>query len=1042
MTRRTDRARAAVVQALCGILLLVGGSPLWAQQGYDLRNDQIVVNQARHWQAWTMPGHLVRVARDGTVRARDFRTVYELLADRSFGRPVTLTRAAPRIANMDSTRKLDFQGNSVRDLSGNLIYDYLVRPGVSRAGSNPHLMQHIADGDPDTFWEPNLDDPPEDWWVEVDLGRPVPLERVRLSFAEEALGDPFYRFILLLGPAQGNYADETPGNMETFIPFEGVNTDQRTFVFDAERVSDDLPADDRVAQHRHLPVTDSNKTSSAYYGVAEPSPEWNGKLVEIIRIVVTDTRGGRAEQLSEEQWQVLPTAERGDIVYFLKDGDFEEPVDEDTYFALPEDRQGRRVHYRRELPRLAEVEAWGRGDEIGIEILAGGGTVEQTSTGGAPAAMFDGSYGSANQLSTYLISAPGQNTLTIDIGGTVWLKEIRTISQNPPRGYILRGSNGSRDAQGNLQWEQLSSVERETNIDNGYFRLIADVLAPARRVRFLDMIAFALQGDSTELTSRVWPRIRLMWLFSAGPPAEVVLESDLIELPGVVTLGAVRWEAEAPPGSEVQIRTRTGDQLVERIRYFDKTGNEKTKSQHRRLSFTQKGPIDTSNVAGPGWSAWSRKYERSGDPATSPGLRRFLKIQVRLVNRDREAVPGIEQISVDLQTPVAQRLSAEVWPERATAGRLDTFEVFVQPSFLEQPSSSHSPGFDEVLVRADPPLDLRVLDLAVGTESELSLSEPARLFERPHAEGLEDADGQILQVLSEGDSLWLRLPGPMQSVPEGLLPRLYYRQLDPGDEVPTGLDGRLLTANSHNRLPESERGAIRHFRRAGAELEEVASNTYQSLPEGEKGPVRYFRVVTGLGEQTVFTALGDSLSDSQYARLSTNERGRVVGPGRLLRLRFYSAVYLPSTQLEVAVRHSSLAALWQGAAAQDVTTLRPASSLAIQAGEIGDVVADLSITPNPFTPNGDGINDEAQIRFSLFAVAASRSVGVRIYSLSGDLVRRLALQLVGGPQVVAWNGRDDSGAPVAPGLYLCQVGAAADAEAGRRKRSRVIAVAY
>ena len=192
----------------------------------------------------------------------------------------------------------------------------------------------------------------------------------------------------------------------------------------------------------------------------------------------------------------------------------------------------------------------------------------------------------------------------------------------------------------------------------------------------------------------------------------------------------------------------------------------------------------------------------------------------------------------------------------------------------------------------------------------------------------------------------------------------------------------------------------------------------------------------------MFTALGDSLSDSQYARLSANERGRVVGPGRLLRLRFYSAVYLPSTQLEVAVRHSSLAALWQGAAAQDVTTLRPASSLAIQAGEIGVVVADLSITPNPFTPNGDGINDEAQIRFSLFAVAASRSVGVRIYSLSGDLVRRLALQLVGGPQVVAWNGRDDSGAPVAPGLYLCQVGAAADAAAGRRKRSRVIAVAY
>ena len=60
----------------------------------------------------------------------------------------------------------------------------------------------------------------------------------------------------------------------------------------------------------------------------------------------------------------------------------------------------------------------------------------------------------------------------------------------------------------------------------------------------------------------------------------------------------------------------------------------------------------------------------------------------------------------------------------------------------------------------------------------------------------------------------------------------------------------------------------------------------------------------------------------------------------------------------------------------------------------------------------------------------------------GRLVRRLELDLVGGPQTVVWDGRDDAGALAPPGLYLCQVGARADAEAGRRKRSRVIALAY
>ena len=1034
--------RRAAASSLWGLLLWSG--PLFAQNGYDVRGGQVVVDRARHWEAWTIPTHLVRLERDGTVRSREFRSVYELLSDRSFGRPVVLTRTAPRIANVDSTVRLDFRGDPVRDASDNLVYDHVVRPGVSRAGSNPHLMHYIADGDPETFWEPDLDDPPEDWWVEVGLGRPVPLERIRLSFVEEGLGDPFYRFLLILGPAHGTYMDDIPRNLEALIPFDGVNTGQRTFVFDAERVSEDLPADDLADPERRLPITDSNKRSSGYYGVPEPSPEWGGKLVELIRIVVTDTRAGRAEEIGEEEWQALPAAERGDIVHFLRDGDFEEPVSGETWLSLPEDRRGGRVHYRRELPRLAEVEAWGQGDDIGIELVSGGGSVEHTSASGTPGMMFDGSYGSYHTVDNYIISQPEKNTTTIDIGGTVWLKEVRITSITPFRGYRLRNSIGARDAQGNLQWQQFSSEERETNLHNGWFRLLADVLHTARPVRFLEMIAFALQEDHTELSPIELARVRLMWLFAEGPPAEAVLESDLIELPGEVTLGAVRWEADEPPGSEVQVRTRTGDQLVERVRYFDKAGGEKTASQYKRLSFTQKGPIDTSNVAGPGWSPWSRKYERSGDPATSPGLRRFMKIQVRLVNHDRVAVPAIRRISVDLKTPVAQRLGAEVWPELATAGRLDTFEVFLQPGFLERSSGREreSPGFDELLLRSDPPIDLRLIDLAAGTEDELSRNEPALLFERPHTEGLQDSEGRVLQVLSHRDSLWLRLPEPVRSAPEELLPRTFYRRLAPGDEVPAGLDGRLLTANGYSQLREEERGAIRYFRRDEERLEEVDGTAWEELPGEEKGPVRYYRVVTSLGEQTVFTPLGDSLSDRQYGRLSIGERGRVIGPGRLLRVRFSSAVYLPSTLLELAVRNSGSDSPWQGAAGEDVTGLRPAGSLAILAGDIGRIVDDLAIAPNPFTPNGDGINDEARIRFSLFSVTVARPVQVRIYSLGGRLVRRLELDLVGGPQTVVWDGRDDGGALAPPGLYLCQVGAQADAEAGRRKRSRVIALAY
>ena len=198
MTRRTDRALDAVVPDTLRHSLAdrrqpaVGAEGLRPAQRSDRRQPSATlggVDDARP------PSSASRgMARCG--RGTFARSMNCCPTGPSVG-PVTLTRSAPRIANMDSTRRLDFQGNSVRDLSGNLIYDYLVRPGVSRAGSNPHLMQHIADGDPDTFWEPNLDDPPEDWWVEVDLGPAgAPRESSGCPSPRRRWGILFYRFIL------------------------------------------------------------------------------------------------------------------------------------------------------------------------------------------------------------------------------------------------------------------------------------------------------------------------------------------------------------------------------------------------------------------------------------------------------------------------------------------------------------------------------------------------------------------------------------------------------------------------------------------------------------------------------------------------------------------------------------------------------------------------------------------------------------------------------------------------------------------------------
>ena len=1007
--------------------LLWTALPASTQQGYDIVDDRIVVSRRSHWEHWKKPEHLTTIDNSGAVRPRHLRSLYNVLADPSIARPVVITNKDRRILNVDSTLKVDVFGQPVQDTQKNFVYDYLVRAGVSRAGSNIELAANIVDGDPTTFWEPDPRDPIEQWWVEVDLGRALPVEGISVRFVEEGLGDPFLKYLLLLAGNQTlSFTDDRKVSFELFVPHEGPNTQQRTFFFESAAATEGALV--------NLGLVDASGGISSVKKLQQNSadPDWTGKIIETIRIVITDTRGGRAEQIDQVAWEALPMHERGDIVHFVRDfAGREEPVDAETYESLEEERRGRREFYRRELPRLAEVEAWGWGDNISLGLVEGGGTLDLTSAGKTPAPAFDGDISSRYQQPTRDPLDPGANVLTIDIGGTVWLDQIRVAGSNI-RGYQMRSSTGERDAQGKLRWRAITPPERIKNVDHGEFRHLNDLQNPVVKVRFLDLLTFAnFTGDTQNRTDRFWPQFNELMLFAEGVPAEIELESKLIELPGLVTLGSIHWEADTPPDTKVEIRTRTGDQLLQQIRYYDSNGIEKTAAEHKKLLAFLKGPIDTSFAIGPGWSAWSQQYQQPGDPVTSPSLRKYMQIQARLLSEDRQIAPALERISVELHTPVALGLRAEVWPPEAQVGVLDTFEVFVQPQFLERPFSVRSPGFDEMLISADPGLDMQLIDVAIGTEEQFASGAPQSLLD------LASTDGQMLQ----GDSLLVRLPEVARSDTDAL-PQLYFRTTADGEEVPTSIDGDLLTATSHALLPDEVRGAVRYFRIAGEELVEVNRTAYDELPPESQGPVRYFRKVVGLGTQTLFNEAGDTLSAAQYNRLG-RARGWVVGHGRLVRLRFAAKVFLHGTKLKVAVRNQASSTPYQPADAGDATALRPSQTLSIGALGAVQIVADISVAPNPFTPNGDLVNDVAQIEFSLFKVYAERPAAVRIWALDGRLMRLLEGTAQGGHQRFIWDGKDDHGRIVPPGLYICQIDVETDAEdsAGQR-RSHLIAVAY
>ena len=137
-------------------------------------------------------------------------------------------------------------------------------------------------------------------------------------------------------------------------------------------------------------------------------------------------------------------------------------MDEATYQALEEQRQGRRDYYRRELPRLAEVEAHGWGDNLGINLIENGGSYVLTTDGTNTLLAFDGDAGTGFSHQIRNPKNPTANVLTIDMGGIVRLAQTRLVCGS--RGYIMRASTGERDAQGNLKWQRISPEERERNV--------------------------------------------------------------------------------------------------------------------------------------------------------------------------------------------------------------------------------------------------------------------------------------------------------------------------------------------------------------------------------------------------------------------------------------------------------------------------------------------------------------------------------------------------------------------------------------------------
>ena len=105
----------------------------------------------------------------------------------------------------------------------------------------------------------------------------------------------------------------------------------------------------------------------------------------------------------------------------------------------------------------------------------------------------------------------------------------------------------------------------------------------------------------------------------------------------------------------------------------------------------------------------------------------------------------------------------------------------------------------------------------------------------------------------------------------------------------------------------------------------------------------------------------------------------------------------------------------------------------------GQLIDALELASPAITPNGDGVNDALDMRFVVFKLAAATPT-LALYDLAGRQVAAIESTPTATGHRFTWTGRDESGALVAPGMYLYRLDLGA--ESGRDTRTGVVSVVY
>ena len=635
--------------------LLVLPLQTWAQQGHVIRGNQVLVDRAAHWRQWRGAASILEIsAADNTVRPTFMRK---------------------EVNAAQNARQFAITGD------GGVV-----------AGSSPNTALNLIDGDAQTMWSPDPDSPVEDWWAEVNLGRVVIVKKIVVRFAEEGEGDPFLQF-KVLGWRQppprsvsGYYLDEPGTNVPNFWEIGRTDKPNKT---------------QRVFEFEPRPTLGSDLL-------------FRGDPLERLLIIAINSDSTKAQELqSEQEYEDLPTDQRGAIDYYRKERSGRETlISREEYEGIDPERRGSIRYFRREIPKIAEVEVITEGDNINIGVLERGGQVTIETNGGVNdigTAVTDGNYSTGANGSIF-----GYRDYNYfeDLGALFWVDTMHFLTDgaSPINELFVDISDGTRAPDGSIKWTRAGqSTSRDAfGHTSGQGLRFREVQIEPTKIRF---IRSPFQNPLSSLSYIAFTEVML---YGEGFVPEVSLTSDLIQFSQPKNLISIEWDADAPPGTRVQLQTRTGNELLEEKIYHDSNGKVVTEKRFNKLPKSKKGEITTTFKPGNDWSTWSTPYNRPGEVIKSPSPRQFMELRLILLTDRSDVSASLRSIAVNTSDPVANRLVGEVWPTRiAAVGTAEEFSYFIQPDF-----TAAGQGFDEIILEATAGTEMELLEVLTGSKDD------------------------------------------------------------------------------------------------------------------------------------------------------------------------------------------------------------------------------------------------------------------------------------------------------------------------------------